>query len=178
MPEKIRGFTLIELLIVVAIVGILTTIVIPNLSVAVNRSKQKATMKDLIAISTAIADYITDNGAAPVQDGAYEASSAFYQALSPLYIKSLPIKDKWGHGFRAWTGTNATEYGLTNPDRDDFLVASFGKDGQQESFTFQPKSPDAGFFKLKKMSDFNKDLVIWNGTWIRCPGIPGRKTGC
>ncbi len=175
MKINSKGFTLIELLIVTAIVVILATIVIPNVLVAINRSKQKSVMKDVTAISTAVANFLTDNGIPPEQDGTYDASTAFYKSLFPFYIKSLPIKDQWGNPFRVWTGPNATQYGISSPQADDFLVASFGKDGQQDSFSFQPESPAAGFYELKKTSDFNNDLVMWNGTWIRRPQIPRQK---
>ena len=42
-----RGFTLIELLIVVAIIGIIAVILIPNLLDALQKSKQKRTVADI-----------------------------------------------------------------------------------------------------------------------------------
>ena len=52
-----KGFTLIELLIVVAIIGIIAAIAIPNLLNAIDRGKQKRTMADLRSIGTAVEEY-------------------------------------------------------------------------------------------------------------------------
>ncbi|MFZ5788886.1 MAG: type II secretion system protein, partial [Acidobacteriota bacterium] len=55
-----KGFTLIELLIVVAIIGIIAAIAIPNLLNAINRGRQKRTMADIRSIATAIESYQVD----------------------------------------------------------------------------------------------------------------------
>ena len=166
-----KGFNLFELLIAIVIITLLTMIVIPSVRTSMNRAKLKSTMKDTTVISGALSDYIMDNGTTPPQSGVYNASSALYLALSPFYIKVLPLHDQWGYKFRIWCASAANGvYGIAGAGSEDYTIASFGRDGSQEgAFTFNSNLPQEGFFYLKQFSDFNKDLVIWNGAWIRRP---------
>src|SRR5258706_1489699 len=68
--RKEKGFTLIELLIVVAIIGIIAAIAIPNLLNAIDRGKQKRTMADMRSVGTAVESYAVDNNVYPTANTA------------------------------------------------------------------------------------------------------------
>jgi type II secretion system protein G len=172
--QKRKGFTLIELLIVVALIGILAALLIPNAMTAMHKSKQKATMKDLTTIGTALTDHVTDRGQTPQgQAGTYSAGDAFYTALCPFYVKVLPTRDKWSKPYYAYTGTSATgQWSCTpvgGPGVDDFIIGSTGRNGPSRDGSFNSADPEAGFFTVSSMQDFNNDLVMWNGTWVLAP---------
>ncbi len=52
---------------------------------------------------------------------------------------------------------------------DDFVIVSYGRKGVNENFVYVPATPDSGLFTVSGMADFEKDLMSWNGTWIRGP---------
>ena len=65
MPKRgERGFTLIELLIVVAILGVLAAVVIPNVGRFIGRGETEAAATELANIQAAVTAMMTDNGLA------------------------------------------------------------------------------------------------------------------
>jgi len=57
-----KGFTLIELLIVVAILGVLAAVVIPNVGRFIGRGQTEAAETELANIQSAVVSMMVDNG--------------------------------------------------------------------------------------------------------------------
>lgn len=142
-------------LVVIAIVGILAAIAIPNLLTAMERSKQKRTMADVRTVATAVEAYAVDHKQYP---NAIDVSS-LSGSLVPTYIRSIPAVDGWGHAlhYDAW----ASQAGGAT---DSYAIGSGGKDG---AFTHQHlreylASPHA-------TRNFNDDIVYSNGSFVLYP---------
>lgn len=157
MNRNRKGFTLIELLIVVAIIGIIVAIAIPNLLNAIQRAKQRRTMGDMRSIATAIESYATDYNSYPppaAQSVPFGPTSGTVGAklgtyIAPTYIKVLPLTDGWNSWLRYGTGNNGANY----------FVQSGGRDGKYEDVTV-----DAG-----QTTDFNNDIIFTDGQFVRYP---------
>ena len=108
-----KGFTLIELLIVVAIIGIIAAIAIPNLLNAIDRGKQKRTMADMRSLGTAVESYAVDNNVYP----AVATAAALKTVVEAgAYIKNMPTTDGWSNTFVVDSIT--TEYTLYSVGKD------------------------------------------------------------
>jgi type II secretion system protein G len=149
-----KGFTLIELLIVVAIIGIIAAIAIPNLLNAIQRGKQKRTMADMRSIATAIEAFSVDNnrypaGGSPLSD--------IRSSVEPRYIKKLPTVDAWNTPYDYIAGP-------TSATAQQYTIASCGKDGGGSGATCTPDLTYSG-----STTNFNNDLVFSQGSFIAFP---------
>ena len=137
-----KGFTLIELLIVVAIIGIIAAIAIPNLLNAIDRGKQKRTMADMRSIGTAVESYAVDNNVYPVA----VTAAALQGVVAPIYIKTMPTTDGWNNTFVVASAT--TQY----------TISSNGKDGASQ-----------GCVTGTLTTLFSQDICFANGQFIQYP---------
>jgi type II secretion system protein G len=141
MRASTRGFTLIELLIVVAIIGILAAMAIPNLLNAVDKSKQKRTMSDIRSIGTAIEAYAVDHAGYPIVTD----MTALKGAVDPIFFDTMPLVDGWSHEMQVDSAFTS------------YTVYSQGKDATGTTCT------------AAVTTAFNEQICFVNGRFARYP---------
>lgn len=150
-----RGFSLMELLMVVAIIAILAAIVIPNLLLAINRSKQKRTIVDIRAIAMAWESRAIDNNSYLVAAATFawpEISVPYADlrlALAPHYVGKVPEFDGW-----------STPYDTACSARGDiYAIRSAGYDREFDSDTYS----------TGMATSFECDIVFSQGYFVVYP---------
>ncbi|RUO75787.1 type II secretion system major pseudopilin GspG [Idiomarina seosinensis] len=126
MKGKSQGFSLVEVMVVIAIIGILATMVLPNVLGNQQRANEQKVIADIVALENALAQYHLDNSSYPTTEQGLEALVE-RPNLDPQprnyrqggYIRRLP-QDPYGN-----------DYLLLNPgEYSDIDIFSPGPDGQ------------------------------------------------
>ena len=110
------GFTLIEVLLVVAILGILATVVVVNFAGKADNARIKATRASIAAICTAIDMYEVDTGKFPSSMDNLVQASGEPNWNGPYLKGGVPV-DQWGTAFNYSQQSGSYKVSSAGPDR-------------------------------------------------------------
>jgi type II secretion system protein G len=164
-----KGFTLIEMLIVIAVIGIIAAMLVPNLLDALQKAKQKRTMGDMRITGLAMFTWVTDQAAAAAAGanattvdltayGSQLAATDLATVLIPQYVQSIPVLDGWKSPYQYYLLTS-------NPHAAQVMaIRSLGRDKAAETNQYTVTSFDP--------TDYDRDIVWADGYMVRWPAKP------
>ncbi|PLR30993.1 type II secretion system protein GspG [Chimaeribacter californicus] len=122
--QRQQGFTLLEIMVVIVIMGILASLVVPNLMGNKERADRQKAVSDIVALENALDMYKLDNHRYPTSEQGLEALVKKPE-FEPLpqnyrndgYIKRLPA-DPWGGAYLLVSPGEHGEFDLLSPGQD------------------------------------------------------------
>ncbi len=120
MSERNRGFTLIELMIVVAIIGIIAAIAIPNFLDGIERARQKRSVSEIRTMVMGLQSFSVDYGGYPNSSHIGEAGVVLPlvfdvqgdSIIVPDLIQAVPRYDGWNTSYYFFSGPDGV---IPNP---------------------------------------------------------------
>jgi general secretion pathway protein G len=126
MKKKIAGFTMIELIVVIAILGLLSTIGLVSFRTAQIKGRDAQRKSDLTQIQKALEIYYNDYGYYPTDD--YPGSGSFTDTKGTLYIKEIPEDPRFGTYPYSSDGTFYILYARLENNQDPCFESGLCKD--------------------------------------------------
>lgn len=124
--NKVAGFSLLEVMVVLVIIGIIASMVVPNIMGSQDTAREQKAVIDIGSLETALAMYRSQNYNYPTTEQGLEALVT-QTDVEPIprrfpeggYVKRLP-QDPWGN-----------DYQLLNPGEHGSMdIFSMGPDGE------------------------------------------------
>ncbi len=130
MPKRgEKGFTLIELLIVVAILGVLAAVVIPNVGRFIGRGETEAAETEFANVQTAVVAMMVDNELATLPAGTFPANGAAATDNMSLFPSTATIAS--GNKLNDPEGDAYTD----GSDKDGFILYQHDRQAGDSSAT-------------------------------------------